>query len=101
MRQRSVPAVVIALTIALGLIASACGSSTGVTTDRGTETAAVATSTPAPAAVPAAAAATEQPEGGALALPAIDVVDLISGEALNLSSYSPPGPTLVWFWAPH
>lgn len=51
-----------------------------------------------PLAVPAAAGATT---GGALALPAVDVIDLGTGESFDLSTYSPPGPTLVWFWAPH
>lgn len=35
-------------------------------------------------------------------LPDVDVVDVVSGEVLNLRSLVPSDrPTLLWFWAPH
>jgi len=49
---------------------------------------------PAPTEPPAPPAATVE-------LPAVDVVDLVSGDTSDLSSLAKPGVTLVWFWAPH
>lgn len=49
---------------------------------------------------PAEAARPESPQV-AVELPSLPVVDLISGETVDLSSVPAPGPTLVWFWAPH
>lgn len=49
---------------------------------------------PAPTEPPAPASATVE-------LPAVDVVDLVSGDTSDLSSLAKPGVTLVWFWAPH
>ena len=47
-----------------------------------------------PSAVPAPVGANE--------LPAVTVVDVVSGESLLLSSLAPANrPNLVWFWAPH
>lgn len=34
-------------------------------------------------------------------LPDVSVVDLSTGEAVDLGEFVRPGPTLVWFWAPH
>jgi len=39
---------------------------------------------------------------GASPLPAVDVVDVTSGETVALASLLPADkPTLVWMWAPH
>ena len=39
---------------------------------------------------------------GASPLPAVNVVDVISGETVALDSLLPADkPTLVWMWAPH
>ena len=70
-------------------------------------------SPPAPAAgegteAPAPEAAESAPPAPATApadrneLPAVNVVDVASGESLLLSSLAPADrPILVWFWAPH
>ncbi len=35
-------------------------------------------------------------------LPDVDVVDLATGETVNLASFAPADrPILLWFWAPH
>ena len=56
-------------------------------------------------AVQATAAPEPEPEvnvlAATIALPQVDVVSLASGETAALSSFARPGPTLVWFWAPH
>lgn len=87
----------IAFLAGLVALAAACGSD-GTTTAAGgpaapTTTAAPSTDTPA----------TEAPGPAAGAdLPAIDVVDLASGDEVDLQSLAQPGrPTLLWFWAPH
>lgn len=49
-----------------------------------------ATATPAPAPITAV-----------IGLPDVTVVNLLTGQEASLSSYSPSGPTLLWFWAPH
>lgn len=80
--------------------AAACG---------GTESAPVATA-PAPPADPPPApeppSALESPApaeaAGGNDLPAVTVVDVVSGESLVLSSLAPADrPILLWFWAPH
>jgi len=37
----------------------------------------------------------------AIQLPDVSVVDLSTGETADLEQFVRPGPTLVWFWAPH
>lgn len=37
----------------------------------------------------------------AVEFPAVDVVDLATGQSFSLDTLAPTGPTLVWFWAPH
>jgi len=37
----------------------------------------------------------------AAALPAVDVVNLADNQLVNLADLAQPGPTLLWFWAPH
>ena len=65
---------------------------------------------PAPAPEPPAAEPPAAPEppaattaaSGSNDLPAVTVVDVVSGESLVLSSLAPADrPILVWFWAPH
>ncbi len=41
------------------------------------------------------------PTAAAVQLPSIDVVDLATGQTADLATFAKPGPTLVWFWAPH
>ena len=56
---------------------------------------------PEPPATPEPPAATTGAPGPN-DLPAITVVDVVSGESLVLSSLAPADrPILVWFWAPH
>jgi len=71
--------------IAAALVSSACGgdgSSAGPATAGGTSGPGVAVE-------------------GAGPLPAVDVVDVTSGETVNLGSLLPADkPTLVWMWSP-
>jgi hypothetical protein len=58
---------------------------------------------PEPQPEPAAESQPE-PEPAAVAaqiLPAVDVINLANGEVTNLANLARPGPTLLWFWAPH
>lgn len=65
----------------------------------GTESAPVAT---APADPPPAPESPPAETAGANDLPAVKVVDVVSGESLVLSSLAPADrPILLWFWAPH
>ncbi|MCY4104619.1 MAG: hypothetical protein OXG55_15385 [bacterium] len=58
-------------------------------------------STP-PAAPPADPAPAPAPRDPANDLPAVTVVDVVSGESFVLSSLAPADrPILAWFWAPH
>ncbi|MCH9805634.1 hypothetical protein K0U73_17750 [bacterium] len=41
------------------------------------------------------------PAAVAIQLPDVSVVDLSTGETADLEQFVRPGPTLVWFWAPH
>lgn len=53
---------------------------------------------PSPASEPPPAATA----AGANDLPAVTVVNVVSGESLVLSSLAPADrPILLWFWAPH
>lgn len=90
-------AVALALTIALTV--AACGSDgastvAGPTTTGATAPPTTATDGRAPSTTPGASTVAD--------LPAIDVVDLATGEEVDLQSLAQPGrPTLLWFWAPH
>lgn len=54
---------------------------------------------PAPAGGGSGSSAAAQ---GASPLPAVDVVDVSSGDTVALASLLPADkPTLVWMWAPH
>ena len=53
-----------------------------------------------PTTVPEPTAVTA-PAEIAVQLPRVDVVNLATGQIADLPSFSKPGPTLVWFWAPH
>jgi len=64
--------------------------------------------TAAPPIEPAAEAAPAPTEAEPVAetavavdLPTVEVVDLATGEPAALTSFTRPGVTLVWFWAPH
>lgn len=85
--------------LAAAVLAAACG---------GTESAPVATAPAPPADPPPAPGPSPAPESppadaaGANDLPAVTVVDVVSGESLVLSSLAPANrPILLWFWAPH
>lgn len=55
-----------------------------------------------PAAPPADPAPAPAPRDPANDLPAVTVVDVVSGESFVLSSLAPADrPILAWFWAPH
>ena len=97
--------VTVAVLTLLAVVAAACASS---------EPSPVATAPVAPEPPPAEPApapeppATPEPPAATTAasgsndLPAVTVVDVVSGESLVLSSLAPANrPILVWFWAPH
>ena len=55
-----------------------------------------------PAAPPADPAPAPAPRDPVNDLPAVTVVNVVSGESLVLSSLAPADrPILAWFWAPH
>lgn len=86
--------------IGLALFAASCGGGSGETT------ALVATekNTAPPAAQgPALPDAQEAPlVATASDLPAIELINVVSGEQTNLASLVPSDrPLLLWFWAPH
>ena len=86
------------LTVLVGLLvlAAACGSD-------GSSTTAAGPAAPTTTAAPDREAPDPAPANEASAdLPAIDVVELASGDQVALRSLAQPGrPTLLWFWAPH
>ncbi len=110
-----------ALTVCAALIAAACGSGEGdvssgpVTVGEPAATQGeTPTTPPAPSdsGVPQTAApqpaesgepaATEAPAPVASDLPNVDVLDVYTGETVNLTSLAPAGtPLLLWFYAPH
>lgn len=59
-----------------------------------------ATAAPPPPTAPPEPAVEESP-AATVALPAVEVVNLVSGENADLATLAKPGVTLVWFWAPH
>lgn len=72
---------------------SSTGSSTGSSTDRAAE-----------GSAPVAAAPTSPTTGlnAAAVLPAVEVVDVATGDKLTLASLvASDKPTLFWAWAPH
>lgn len=89
----------VALAMAL-LAVAACGS------DGTTTTAAPTTTTTTPTTESPSTSTDGDPSGTPAPavpdLPAIDVVELSSGDSVPLHSLAQPGrPTLLWFWAPH
>lgn len=74
----------------LAVMAAACA---------GSEPSQVGTPPAAPPADPAPAPASGDPAND---LPAVTVVNVVSGESFVLSSLAPADrPILAWFWAPH
>ena len=59
------------------------------------------TAVPAPTAAPPAPTETPAPQAVTIGLPDVNVVNLLSRQTSSLAAYSPTGPTLLWFWAPH
>jgi len=89
------PTRLLLLTVALSIGAVACGSP-----DADTVAGNAGGGSPTPTSAPNPAAG-----GGDRAvtdLPDVEVVDLASGDTVNLQSLAAAGkPTLLWFWAPH
>lgn len=106
------------ITAAVLLFASACGESGETTTASSAgngsgsspavapspETAAPANG-PAPATEPAPASAPSEAANAPTAeneLPDVQVVDIATGNSVNLRSFAPSAtPIVLWFWAPH
>lgn len=86
----------VAVLVGLVVLAAACGSD-------GTSTTAAGPGDPTTTTAPDGEAPDPAPTGDPTAdLPAIDVVELASGDQVALPSLAQPGrPTLLWFWAPH
>lgn len=104
----------VALLVAMGLAASACGggSADQVNTESGStdQTAAATESNSAGAGANEGAGAREGSGGSEAAtdastanFPSADVIDLGSGSTVNFAEEIAGGslPTLIWFWAPH
>ena len=81
------------LLVALAVVAVMAASCSG------SEPSQTGTPPPAPPAEPAPAPAPGDPVND---LPAVTVVNVVSGESFVLSSLAPADrPILAWFWAPH
>ena len=85
----------VAVLAVAAITAAACGGDD--------ENSQVGTAPAAPAADPAPAPQPDPaPAGPVNDLPEVDVVNVVSGETLLLSSLAPADrPILAWFWAPH
>lgn len=102
--------------VAVALVSGACGAGTSGTPGGPNDSAAPvsdASEQPVPeaaAVVPATAVppttapepvVEAEPAFAAQVLPAVDVINLADGQVTNLADLAQPGPTLLWFWAPH
>lgn len=85
---------------ALALAATACAGASGADTTAAAVSNPVETPVETPAETPVETPVVVEP-AATVQLPAVDVVSLATGETADLSSFSRPGATLVWFWAPH
>ena len=80
---------------AISVLAAACGDDPVATTTPTTPT------TPS-TADPAPESTSSSTEAVSVDLPAIEVVELASGDTVPLPSLATSGrPTVLWFWAPH
>ena len=87
------------LVAALLVVAAACGGDPAATT---TTPSTPPADTEPPTSAPDDTSTTRQPATSTADLPAIDVVELSSGDSVPLTSLATPGrPSLLWFWAPH
>lgn len=89
-----------AVVLAVGVAACGGGSTTadGAPATRGPST----TPTTAPSTSEAEQETTTSAVTASVDLPRIPVVELSSGDEVDLASLARPGtPTLLWFWAPH
>ena len=78
----------LAFTAIVALAAAACGSDDAATTAE-----------PASTGTDAAA---DAPAGASGDVPALDMIDVYTGDTVNLQSLvSSQTPLLLWFWAPH
>lgn len=77
---------IIAAALAGALLLGACaGGTTGLSTESA-----------------AGDSATQAAEGSQNQLPKVDVIDLATGEMVNVASFAPSSTPLVfWFWAPN
>lgn len=100
----------IALAAVAALALTACGGSP-TTTDAVPVPSTVPSTAPGPSTGPSPATTIPTPatgqspppaSAGTNIFPAIDVIDVASGDTVNLASATTgSAPTLVWFWAPH
>lgn len=95
-RSRFRSSIVIA---ALVVVAAACGSDSATDVTSGGDG---PTTTRAATAAPGSGADGSAPVAGTASLPSIDVLELASGDTVDLAALAEAGrPTLLWFWAPH
>ena len=97
---------VLAIAVGLALSAAACGDSVNNPEAAPTEapaptqapaTQALATQAPAPELTTESAAPAPESD-----LPSVDLVDVSTGNTVNLASFAPSDrPLVLWFWAPH
>jgi hypothetical protein len=95
--------------VALGLLATACGSGTGAEIEAATPAAEPTTTgeavgtTAAPESSTSASAETAGESAAPHFFPNLDTVDIVDGSTINLADQLSGGdtPVLLWFWAPH
>lgn len=85
--------------VAVAALTTACGSEPSAAPPA---SAAPSTSTTPDVGAPSTTPTGDEPAAAAVDLPAIDVVQLATGDAVALPSLATAGrPVLLWFWAPH
>ncbi|MCY3632993.1 MAG: hypothetical protein OXH29_10030 [bacterium] len=98
---------IVTFAAALALVVTACSGGDDSPATAPIE-APASTEVPAPTEAPATQAPAPEPttEGAAPAptsdLPSVDLIDVSTGDIVNLASFAPSDRHLVlWFWAPH
>ncbi|MGI9600549.1 MAG: hypothetical protein ACR2QE_01600 [Acidimicrobiales bacterium] len=112
------PARLLATVLVAGLLAAACGAGDPQQTATSDPQVTTSQASDPPEAAAGTSATTNQPDGAdpavevgvdppptepiATDIPAVDTIDVRTGETVNLQSLVPSEkPLLFWFWAPH
>jgi thiol-disulfide isomerase/thioredoxin len=90
------------LVAALAVGAAACGGGSTTTADAPATSAPSSTTTTSSSGAEGVETTSTSAATGSVDLPSIPVVDLSTGDEVDLASLARAGtPTLLWFWAPH